>query len=186
MDRSTRQATIWATVVALPIAVLVLLFLFSKFAPADDPPAASASPAAPTAQSTAPVEMAAPALSARPATVCRALLSMLPDTLDGHAQRPVTAGPEQNAAYGDPPVTVACGVPPASYPLTDEVWSTAGVCWHLSKEASSGAAVWETVDREVAIKVTTPSVYDPQVAVAFAAPIASSVKRLADPPSGCP
>ena len=29
MDRSTRQATIWATVVALPIAVLVLLFLFS-------------------------------------------------------------------------------------------------------------------------------------------------------------
>jgi hypothetical protein len=184
MDRSTRQATIWATVVALPIAVLVLLFLFSQFAPeADEPPPSSASP---TAQSTAPVEMAAPALSARSATVCRALLSMLPDTLDDLAQRPVTAGPEQNAAYGDPPVTVACGVPPASYPLTDEVWSTQGVCWHLSKEPSSGAAVWETVDREVAIKVTTPSVYDPQVAVAFAAPIASSVKRLADPPSGCP
>jgi Protein of unknown function (DUF3515) len=184
MDRSTRQATIWATVVSLPIAVLVLLFLFSKLAPpADDPPASSA---APSAQSTAPVEMAAPALSDRSATVCRALLSMLPDRLGDRAQRPVTAGPEQNAAYGDPPVTVACGVTPASYPLTDEVWSTKGVCWHLSKEAASGAAVWETVDREVAVKVTTPSVYDPQVAVAFAAPIASSVKRLADPPSGCP
>jgi hypothetical protein len=184
MDRSTRQATIWATVVALPIAVLVLLFLFAQFAPrTDDPPAA---PSAPSPRSTSPVEMAAPALSARSATVCRALLSMLPDTLDDHAQRPVTAGPEQNAAYGDPAVTVACGVPPASYPLTDEVWSTKGVCWHLSKDESTGAAVWETVDREVAVKVTTPSAYDPQLAVAFADPIASSVKRLADPPSGCP
>lgn len=185
MDRSTRQATVWATVVSLPIAVLVLLFLFAKLSPpADDPPAASASPPAP--QSTAPVEMAAPALSARSATVCRALLSMLPATLDDRAQRPVTAGPEQNAAYGDPPVTVSCGVPPASYPLTDQVWSTQAVCWHMSKEAASGAAVWETVDREVAVKVTIPSAYDPQVAVAFAAPIASSVKRLADPPTGCP
>ena len=34
-----------------------------------------------------------------------------PATLRDLAARPVTAGPEQNAAYGDPPLTVACGVP---------------------------------------------------------------------------
>ena len=182
VDRSTRQAAIWATAVSLPLAVLVLLFLFGQFRPGPTEPAPSAAPAPAV---TTPVEMAAPALSARAATVCRALLSKLPASVADRAQRPVTAGVEQNAAYGDPPITVACGGTPASYPLTDEVWSALQVCWHLSADPASGAAIWETVDREVPIRVTIPSAYDPQVATAFAAPIVASVKRLADPPSGC-
>jgi len=129
--------------------------------------------------------MAAPALTARAATVCRALLSKLPATVDDRAQRPVTAGVEQNAAYGEPPITVACGGAPATFPLTDEVWSALQVCWHLSSEPATGAAVWETVDREVPVRITIPSAYDPQVATAFAGPIAASIMRLADPPTGC-
>jgi hypothetical protein len=181
VDRSTRQAAIWATAVSLPLAVLVLLFLFSRIngpGPSDGPTAA------PAPHPTTPVEMAAPALTPRAAMVCRALLSRLPASIDGRVQRPVTAGIEQNAAYGDPPITVSCGVAPTTYPLTDEVWSALDVCWHLSS-APAGGAVWETVDREVPIRVTIPKAYDPQVATAFAAPIVATVKRLADPPSGC-
>lgn len=181
-DRSTRQAAIWATAVSLPLAVLVLLFLFSQFRP--DSPAPAPTPS-PSAAPTTAVEMAAPALSPRAAVVCRALLSKLPGSVGQRPQRPVTAGSEQNAAYGEPPITVACGGPPATYALTDEVWTALGVCWHLSADPATEAAIWETVDREVPVRVTIPSAYDPQVGNAFAAPIVGSVRRLADPPSGC-
>jgi GNAT superfamily N-acetyltransferase len=36
-------------------------------------------------------------------------VSQLPATVRDLTQRPVTAGAEQNAAYGDPALTVACG-----------------------------------------------------------------------------
>ncbi|MFC7763591.1 DUF3515 family protein [Catellatospora bangladeshensis] len=61
---------------------------------------------------TAPVAVPAPSLNARQTTVCRALLSQLPDRLQDLPRRDVTAGHEQNAAYGDPAVTVACGAAP--------------------------------------------------------------------------
>lgn len=122
-DRTIRGAALLATLIALPITLLVALLAFTKLTP--DTPAAAPTPSATTArvQSTDPVQMAAPALAARPATVCRALLSQLPTGIRDLTQRPVTAGPEQNAAYGDPALTVACGGTEPTFPSTDEVWT---------------------------------------------------------------
>lgn len=124
-DRANRSAALMATLIAVPVTVAVAGFTFAKLAP--DTPAAEPAPAATSAQpqSTAPVEMAAPKLPERPEIVCRALTSQLPSTVRGLGQRPVTAGPEQNAAYGDPALTVACGGDePTPAPPTTSGWST--------------------------------------------------------------
>jgi hypothetical protein len=184
-DRTTRQAALLATLIALPITVAVAGFTFAKLSP-DEPAAAPApSPTAARPQSTAPVELAAPTLAERPATVCRALVSQLPPTVRDLAQRPVTAGPEQNAAYGDPALTVACGVTEPSVPATDDVWMINKVCWYAVEQ--SGATVLTTVDREAAVQVTVPRAYEQplQWLSPISDAIVASIRSGGDVPAGC-
>ncbi|ROT32697.1 DUF3515 domain-containing protein [Micromonospora sp. HM5-17] len=185
-DRTTRQAALWATVIALPLTLLVGILAATSLAP--DPAVDKPTPSPTTAarpQSTAPVEMAAPVLAERPATLCRALLSQLPATLRGLAQRPVTAGPEQNAAYGDPAVTLACGVPAPTFAPEAELWVVNGVCW-LPEQRSDGLLL-TTVDRAAAIRLSIPAAQSPTLE--WAAPVAESivaaVPSVKNPPSGC-
>ncbi|MGK5443753.1 DUF3515 family protein [Micromonospora sp. URMC 105] len=184
-DRSTRRAALLATLVALPVTVAVAGFTFAKLAP--DAPAPAPSPTATTArgQSTTPVEMAAPALADRPAVVCRALMSQLPPSVRDLPQRPVTAGAEQNAAYGDPALTVACGGAAPSFAPTDEVWTVNKVCWHAAQEAD--ATVLSTVDRETVVRVTVPRAYEQplQWVAPIADTIVASVPSGGRPPAGC-
>ncbi|MET8907260.1 DUF3515 family protein [Micromonospora sp. NPDC004551] len=184
-DRSTRSAALWATLVAVPVTLAVAGFTFAKLAP--DSPAAAPSPSATAArpQSTAPVDMPAPALAERPATVCRALLSQLPSTVRDLAQRSVTAGAEQNAAYGDPALTVACGGTPPIVQPTDEVWSVNKVCWHAVQEAD--ATVLTTVDRETPVRVRVPKQYEQplQWVTPISDAVVASVPAAKTAPSGC-
>jgi hypothetical protein len=181
-DPATRSAGALATLIAVPVALLAGLGTFALLRPAPEP----AEPASPTPVATGPVEMAAPELTDREQLVCRALLSQLPAELDGLRQRPVTAGPEQNTAYGEPPITVACGGPPAEYGPTDLLNPWKGVCWHAAEEPD--ASVWTALGREVPIRVTVPAAYDGpfQHVVEFSLPIARTVRSAPDTaPSGC-
>lgn len=179
-DRTTRQAAIWATVVALPIAVLVGLFIFAQIGPAGSVPADEPT-AAP--QPTGAVPMAAPTLAERPAVVCRALLSQLPPTLRDLRQRPVESGPEQNAAYGEPPITVACGVPTPDVPPTGNVYVVSNVCWLPVEQAD--AVLLTTVDREVQVTVTVPRTYPD--ALQWLPPLSDSiVQSILSAKSGIP
>lgn len=184
-DRTTRQAALLATVVALPITVAVAGLTFAKLIP--DEPAAAPQPSSSAArpQATAPVELAAPVLTERPATVCRALTSQLPPKVRDLAQRPVTAGAEQNAAYGDPALTVACGVAEPAVPPTDDVWMVDKVCWYAVEQ--SGATVLTTVDREAAVRVTVPGAYEQplQWVGAISDTIVASIPSAGDVPAGC-
>lgn len=184
-DRTMRGAALLATLVALPITLLVAVLAFNKISPNSPAAAPQPSASAPQAQSTAPVEMAAPALAPRPATLCRALLSQLPASIRDRAQRPVTAGPEQNAAYGDPALTVACGGTEPTFPSTDEVWTVNRVCWHLAEQAD--ATVLTTVDRETLITVRLPRAYEQplQWLPAISSTIVASVPSGGAIPSGC-
>ncbi|MGC4896437.1 DUF3515 family protein [Micromonospora sp. DT31] len=183
-DGSTRRAALWATLVAVPVTVAVAAFALAKLAP-EAPQAQPDASASPRVQSSAPVQMAAPALDARPTLVCRALMSQLPDSVRDLPQRPVTAGPEQNAAYGDPALTVACGGAPPVVPPTDEVWVVNKVCWHPTEEGD--ATVLTAVDRETAIRVRVPKTYEAplQWVTGISDTIVSSVPSAAKAPSGC-
>jgi hypothetical protein len=190
VDPVTRRAAGWAALVAAPIAVLTGLISFAVLVGAggDGPDGAASAtpsriPASPRA--TGPVAMPAAALPGRAEVVCRALLARLPDGLRDAPRRPVSAGPEQNAAYGDPPLTVACGVAPARFPPTDTVYRLDAVCWH----ATADGTVWTTVDRETAVRMTVPRAYDPpgQWVIELSAPVTAAVPSLpaARVPFGC-
>ncbi|GHJ09677.1 hypothetical protein TPA0907_40440 [Micromonospora humidisoli] len=184
-DRSTRRAALWATLVAVPVTVAVAGFTFAQLSPDTPVAAPSASPTSLRPQSGAPVEMAAPALAERPGVVCRALVSQLPATVRELAQRPVTAGAEQNAAYGDPALTVACGVPEPTVDATADVWTVNGVCWYADER--SDATVLTTLDRETAVTVTVPRAYEGplQWLTPVSDAVVASVPSGGDSPSGC-
>lgn len=184
-DRSNRGAALIATAVALPATVLAGVLAFNQFAPDQPESEPSSSATAPTPQSTTPVEMAAPALAERPATVCRALLSQLPSAIRDLPQRPVTAGPEQNAAYGDPALTVACGGTAPTFADTDKLWLVNRVCWYGSEE--EGNTVLSTVDRETTVTVRVPDGYDQplQWVSPVSETIIATVPSADDAPTGC-
>lgn len=182
-DPAARAAALWATVIALPITVAIVAFALTQFSPSEAEPSPSPTSAHP--QSTEPVAMAAPPLDEWPATVCRALLAKLPTSLDDLQQRPVTAGSEQNAAYGDPAITLACGVPAPTFAPDETVWVVNEVCWRSVENES--AVTLTTVDREIPVEVTVPRAYDQplQWAAPLSKAIAESVRPAESTPVGC-
>jgi hypothetical protein len=197
-DRGTRSAAIWATAIALPVAVLVGVLIFSHVNRSTTPKAASASAAASVAAvPSTPVQMAAAKLSARQTEVCLAVTSQLPTQLRNLPARKVTAGPEQNAAYGEPPITVACGLPQPKMcatltatkgcvPLDTELLNMNAVCWYADEQ--TGQTAFTTMDREVPVTVTVPTSYQQaaQWANEFSDLVVETDKSLdAGVPSGC-
>jgi len=197
-DRTTRTAAIWATAVAVPVAVLVGVLILVQLAPGatrDARPDTRAS--SPAAVPAAPVPLAAPKLSPRAAQVCLAVTSQLPSAIRTLPARRVTAGPEQNAAYGEPPITVQCGVPQPAMcetlaggsgcvPLDTELLIMDGVCWYAAPGAQ--ANVFTTMDREVAVRVSVPASYQQpaQWANEFSDTVVKTdPSRTSGVPSGC-
>jgi hypothetical protein len=166
-----RSASRVATLVALPVALLAGFIAFQALKPAP-----------PKAQSTDPVTMPAKALSTRQSDVCRALLSRMPDQVRDRQRRQVTAGHEQNAAFGDPAITVQCGAQAPAFAPQDTVYAFSGVCWF----PDAAGTTWTTVDREVPIAIVVPKDYDSpgQWVAAFSGPITATVPT-ANVPWGC-
>jgi hypothetical protein len=177
-DRTTRDSARIATLVALPIALLagVLVYLALR-PPAGAHPSSTPSP---TPQNTAPVAMSATPLADRPATVCRAVFARLPDQLGGLVRRPVTAGAEQNAAYGDPPVLVACGAPGLSAPAGAQFLRLNDLCWYA--ETGPDATQWSLLGREVPMRVTVPNRYEGQLLVGLADAVQPAVPKTGPDP----
>jgi hypothetical protein len=179
-DPTRRQAARVATLVAIPIALAVGLLSLWRFGAFDRP----ATPA-PTVVSTAPVTMTAAPLAPDAADICRTVVSSLPDAVNGSSRRPVTAGSEQNAAYGEPPLTLACGTPQPSYAPTTELAVLGGVCWY-GRPGGPGT-IWTTVDRKVPVTVAVPGAADgaAQWVIPFSAAIAKAQPQLAAVSTGC-
>jgi hypothetical protein len=99
--------------------------------------------------------------------------------LGNRLRRPVSAGAEQVAAYGDPPIVVSCGGPQAEVPQDAQLLGLSGVCWFA--EDQTGGQTWSTVYREVPVNVTVPKAYDQpgQWVVDFSAPIVDAVPLAA-------
>jgi hypothetical protein len=197
--KSARSAALTAAAIALPIALIAGVLIFFKLTPKDN---ATATPA-PTSSaiqqvpSTA-VPMAAPKLSAHDAQACLALTSQLPTQVRNLPARKVSAGPEQNGAFGDPPITVQCGVvqPPmcqtitpgqsGCVPLDADLLVMNGVCWY--GDDGPATKLFTTMDREVAVQVAVPASYDQpaQWANEFSDSVVKTIKSKASSvPTGC-
>jgi hypothetical protein len=182
-DEQTRGAAWLAAFIAVPLALVAGLVAFWALGRSHS---GTAGPTLPSVQASGPVTMAAPPLSDEAAVACRALLSQLPEALRDRPRRPVTAGPEQNAAYGDPAVTLACGAGPRpSIAPTDDVLVMNSVCWY--ETGDKDGTTWYAIDRQVTVTVHLPAAYQPaaQWAIEFSNPIALSLNPITDVPSGC-
>ncbi|MFI5491007.1 DUF3515 family protein [Actinoplanes sp. NPDC051859] len=199
-DPVTRSAALWATVVAVPVAILAGLVIFSQLTPGDADGTAkpTASATQPAILPGEPVQLAAPKLDDRAQQVCLAVTSQLPQQVRDLRPRKVSAGPEQNAAYGEPPLTVSCGVARPTMcpsleetgsgcvPLDTELMTMNRVCWWAAKQATG--TTFTTMDREVPVQVTVPSQYDQpaQWANEFSDLVVKTDKSITEGvPSGC-
>jgi hypothetical protein len=197
-DRTTRSAALWATVIAVPVAVLVGLLILWRVVPSGEAAQPGPSVTQPAVTPTTAVQMAAPKLTAQTAQVCLAVTSQLPTKVRDLPARKVSAGPEQNAAYGEPAITVACGLPQPTMcervdgghagcvPLDATMLKMNGVCWYAQDEPATD--LFTTMDRDVAVQVSVPSSYEQagQWANEFSDAVVKTVKsKAAGVPTGC-
>src|SRR5262245_45127929 len=171
-DPVTRRAARVAALVALPAALVAGVVTFRVLSPRTDSDGGAPVPPA----ATTPVRVPAPSLAPRASTVCRALIAKLPERLGELVRRPVSAGPEQNAAYGDPAVTVACGTTGPVPPADAQYFAINGICWYV--EDGKDARTWVLQGREVPVVVTVPTAYTGQNLVDLAVPLRATVAEL--------
>jgi hypothetical protein len=106
---------------------------------------------------------------------CVAFVAALPDEVDpGVRRRPVTGDAGLTAAWGDPPVTLACGVPAPDRPedqvvVNDVSWSVRDI----------GAGFRWTSDTAVRVAVEIPDAYANGVEIVN--PISEALAPLASP-----
>jgi hypothetical protein len=194
-DPARKAAALWATVVAVPVTLIVGAVTFFTIMPDNTDKSEKAAAPVPST----PVVMEAAQLDERATQACLAVTSQLPAKIRDLPGRTVSAGPEQNAAYGEPPITVSCGIAqpqmckvpedptPGCVPLETELLFMNNVCWYGAP--GTGSATLTTMDREVPVRVTVPSSYEnpAQWANEFSDTIVKTVKSKAPGtmPSGC-
>jgi plastocyanin len=97
--------------------------------------------------------------SSAPAVVaaCKALTASLPDELDkGVRRRTVATDATRTAAWGDPPVTLQCGVPLPDQ--TKEPLVVDGLAFVTVKAGDH--VLWTTRDRAVNVTLDLPTTYE--------------------------
>ena len=102
--------------------------------------------------------MPVPSSSAQPVVAaCTALTERLPAELDKDVRRrAVTGDPGRTAAWGDPAVTLRCGVPLPDQTATPLVID--GLAFVTDKQA--GHVLWTTADRSVNVTLDIPTSYE--------------------------
>ncbi|MEQ7124783.1 DUF3515 domain-containing protein [Actinopolymorpha sp. B11F2] len=105
---------------------------------------------------------------------CRALVEDLPTSVGGGESRPVDPPEALAAAWGDPPITLRCGVArPEALTPTSECFEINGVGWYAEK--ATRGTIFTTVGRATYVEVAVPEAYDP--AADSLVDLASSVDR---------
>ena len=150
-----RSPALLATAVAVPVTVLLALLLSR----AGDNPAPAPAPAPdPTVAAPLPAVRVdpPPALPEAAQRACRELIAALPTTLGDRPARPVDSSSPYVAAWGEPPVTLRCGVPkPAAYRPDSQVYDISGVRWFPVPRGAG--TTWTVLGRAVYVEVTALS-----------------------------
>jgi hypothetical protein len=154
-----RSAARLATLVAVPVTlVLVAVAVVAGLrAGSGAEPVAPATSAPASAAALPSIKLAPPpALSAGQQQACQELISALPTNLGDLPARPVESSSPYVAAWGEPAVTLRCGVArPPSFVATADVQQINGVSWFAERRGSTTA--WVVVDRPVYVEVLAPA-----------------------------
>jgi hypothetical protein len=116
------------------------------------------------------VSVAAPTTTGAVAQQCAALQKTLPHTLMGLTRRDTSPSSPDTAAWGDPPVTLRCGVGmpsvldphskdynPESDNLSGE--EVGGVCWAAVHNQADNSFTFSSVDLQAIVEIHVPNAY---------------------------
>ncbi|MDQ6686638.1 MAG: DUF3515 domain-containing protein [Actinomycetota bacterium] len=108
-------------------------------------------------------------MSAATQTACVRLVAALPAKVSDQPRRPANDSSGTTAAWGDPAITLRCGVGrPSGFTATSPCQSTDGIDWYVpisAIEDQSADVELTTVGRFPAVAVHLPASYRPPVAV---------------------
>ena len=129
--------------------------------------------------STGPVEIDSPRLSAADQRACAQLLDSLPARFEGRSARKVTPADAPGAAWGDPPITLTCGVGvPASFDRLSQCVLVNGVGWYVPEdEANGGDATFTAVGYRPRVALHVPGEDQPEGGAAALADLAAPVRQ---------
>ena len=127
------------------------------------------------------VSVSAPSVSGVAARQCAAVKAALPATLNGLKRRKTSPDAVTVAAWGDPAITLRCGVAQpgvvnAASPDYDPTGQRSqgmednGVCW-VAVPKQGGGMVLTTVKQHTYVEVTVPSKYQESPLAALAGPV---------------
>jgi hypothetical protein len=106
---------------------------------------------------------------------CPALMSTLPLELAGEPSRRVDSDSPYAYAWGDPAITLICGVDrPAGFVVGISAIQINGVQWYVDT-SDPDATVWTTVDRPVYVEITLPADVDSAPVTALTPQIAAAL-----------
>lgn len=106
-----------------------------------------------------PVSVPEPEVDPETRRICGQILSALPRTVLDAPRRDTTGS--LSAAWGQPPITLACGVPqPAAMATDTRCFEVDGVGW-FSQEGDTGY-LFTTIGRGVTVQVGVPQDYAPE------------------------
>lgn len=94
---------------------------------------------------------------------CAAVVSALPETIDGAGKRPTAPESIATAAWGEPPIVLRCGVSrPSALTPTSSLVEVNGVAW-LPEELSAGVLFtvvgWPDDTNPLYLEVAVPEAY---------------------------
>ena len=154
-----RSAARLATLVAVPVTLVLLAVavVAARHAGSGAEPVAPATSAPASAGALPSIKVAPPPpLSAGQQQACQELISALPTDLGDLPARPVDSPSPYVAAWGEPAVTLRCGVArPPSFVATADVQQINGVSWFAERRGATTA--WVVVDRPVYVEVLAPA-----------------------------
>jgi Protein of unknown function (DUF3515) len=180
-----RSAARLATFVALPLTVVLVLaaILLDRGRGSPGAPALSPAPSTSAAAALPPVTVAAPpGLSAAAQRSCQELISALPTDLGGLPARPVDSPSPYVVAWGDPAVTLRCGVArPVAFIATADVQQINGVAWFAERRGQTTA--WTVVDRPVYVEVMVPAADASGPVARLSTAVTAALKRVALDPA---
>ena len=106
--------------------------------------------------------VAVPSPAPEVAAACTQLVQALPDKVLDAKRRKTSPESPLTTAYGDPPITVTCGVtPPAGMAeAQSQCFQVNGVGW-FAKEVTNGV-IFTTIGRALYFEVAVPSKYAPE------------------------
>ncbi|HEX5017992.1 MAG TPA: DUF3515 domain-containing protein [Actinomycetes bacterium] len=124
---------------------------------------------------TAQVSPPEPATNTDP---CADLMNSLPVSLVDQSMRETDPPSPLTAAWGDPPITIRCGVPdPDALTPAAQLYSVSGVDW-FPEELTQGY-VFTTYGRTTNVEVTVPDDYEPEISAVteLSALVAETIPR---------